>query len=392
MDFDFDATVIGAGLAGLEAARLIARRGHRVLLVDAKPAPEDRVHTTGIFVRRTLTDFALPEDCLGPPVRRIVLHSPAGRSLTLESRHDEFRVGRMARLYRRLLAECVAAGVEWSGSTRMASADPVAGGSAVRLESPGRPRSVRTRLLVGADGAVSRVARSLGLEENREWLVGVEDVYEADGTEGAPAFDCWLDPRIAPGYIGWWVHDGEASHIGVAGYASAFDPLSGLRELRRRVAARCELARRVERRGGRIPVNGVLGRIGCERGLLVGDAAGAVSPLTAGGLDGCLRLTALAAEVVCGALESGSSAPLAGYSGDRFRHRFVSRALLRRMIARVRRPGLAEAACFALRHAPFRTLARHVFFGRGSFPDVDAARADARAAAGEPARRLVAGV
>ncbi len=37
----------------------------------------------------------------------------------------------------------------------------------------------------------------------------------------------------------------------------------------------------VERRGGPIPVGGVLRRIGCADGLLVGDAAGAVSPLTA---------------------------------------------------------------------------------------------------------------
>ena len=369
---DTDCTIIGAGLAGLVAARRIAQRGHRVLLVDIKPTPDRAVHTTGIFVRRTLTDFALPEECLGPPVRRIVLRSPAGRAQVLESRHDEFRVGRMGALYRWLLGECTAAGVEWCGSTRMASACPDAEGSVVWLERGGRRWRVRTKLLVGADGAVSRVARSLGLEENREWLVGVEDVYEGVGGEGAPAFDCWLDPRIAPGYIGWWVHDGEATHVGVAGYASAFEPVAGLREMRRRVGTLCDLsrARRIERRGGRIPVNGVLRRIGCARGLLVGDAAGAVSPLTAGGLDGCLRLTALAAEAVSEALESGSAAPLARYSGDRFRPRYVSRLLLRRVIANVRGPALAEAACFALRRWPLRRLARHVFFGRGSFPDV----------------------
>jgi flavin-dependent dehydrogenase len=373
MGFDFDGTVVGAGLAGLETARRLAQRGHRVLLVDVKPEPEHVIHTTGIFVRRTLADFALPEDCLGPPVRRVVLHSPAGRALTLESHQDEFRVGRMSLLYRRLLKECVAAGVEWCGSTRMASTAPITGGSAVWLERGGRRWRVRTRLVIGADGAVSRVARCLGLEENREWLVGVEDVYEDVEVAGAPSFDCYIDPRIAPGYIGWWVHDGESAHLGVAGYAALFQPIAALCELRRRVSTQCDLsrARRVERRGGRIPVNGVLRRIGCARGLLVGDAAGAVSPLTAGGLDGCLRLTSLAVSVASASLDSGSSVPLESYSGERFQHRFVSRRFLRRMMTHVRHRWIAEAACLALRQQPLRSLAHHIVFGRGSFPDID---------------------
>ena len=45
---DCDVLVVGAGLAGLVAARNLAGRGVRVTLVDAKPALERRVHTTGI--------------------------------------------------------------------------------------------------------------------------------------------------------------------------------------------------------------------------------------------------------------------------------------------------------------------------------------------------------
>src|SRR5690242_21782207 len=93
--------VAGAGLAGLECARRLAESGLRVVLVDRKPAVDHAIHTTGIFVRRTLESFDLPADCLGPPLRRIVLYSPRDRALPLESPHDEFRVGRMGLLYRR---------------------------------------------------------------------------------------------------------------------------------------------------------------------------------------------------------------------------------------------------------------------------------------------------
>jgi flavin-dependent dehydrogenase len=177
---------------------------------------------------------------------------------------------------------------------------------------------------------------------------------------------------VAPGYIAWVVDDGEEVHVGVGGYASRFQPAEALRRFQARVAPRFGLGGAVpcERRGGRIPVGGLLPRIACGRGLLVGDAAGAVSPLTAGGLDPCLRQSALAAEVTAELLATGDEAALASYDGAALRARFRSRLLIRRMLAAVRSPAAAEVACAALRLPPFRAVAHKVFFGRGSFPDV----------------------
>ena len=372
----FDVIIVGAGLGGLQCARLLGRAGLRVLLADRKRALDEGVHTTGIFVRRTLEDFELPADCLGPAVRHVTLYSPARRALTLESEHEEFRVGRMGRLYLRFLADCVRAGVVWLPEARYAGCEAGVGRVTVRFEVGGRVRRVPARFLVGADGAQSRVARDLDLDANREWIVGVEDVYTGVPHTGVPRFHCFLDPRLAPGYLAWVVHDGAEAHVGVGGYAARFEPRAALAEFQRSLAGLFALdkGQRVERRGGRIPVGGVLRRIKCARGLLVGDAAGAVSPLTAGGLDPCMRLSSLAAHVIADYLASGDAAALEAYSGARFRARFVSRLWLRRLHASLRDPALLELACAALRLPVLRGLARHVFFGRGSFPDVEAGR------------------
>src|SRR5262247_1594437 len=109
----FDVVIIGAGLAGLQCARLLGREGLRVLLVDRKPSLDQKIHTTGIFVRRTLQDFDIPEDCLGPTIRHVSLYSPAHRVLDLESEHAEYRIGKMATLYQRYLSQCIHSGVEW---------------------------------------------------------------------------------------------------------------------------------------------------------------------------------------------------------------------------------------------------------------------------------------
>ncbi len=340
----FDVVVVGAGLAGLQCARLLAKEGVSVLLADRKRSPDESVHTTGIFVRRSLEDFDLPEDCLGQAVRHVTLYSPQRRALKLESPHEEFRIGRMGKLYVRYLEECLESGARWLPSARYIGCEAAERGSLVRFESGREVINVSARYVVGADGAVSKVARDLRLDNNREWIVGVEDVFRNVPLEVEPRFHCFLDTKLAPGYLAWIVHDGEEVHVGTGGYADRFSPQAALEEFRKEAARVVDLSRgeMVERRGGRIPVGGVLKRIATERGLLVGDAAGAVSPLTAGGLDPCLRLSTFAARTITKSLSADSPSLMKSYSGELFRSRFVSRIFMRRLLSSVRSAALVE--------------------------------------------------
>ena len=369
MRTSYDVTIIGAGLAGLQCARLLARQGVTVLLVDRKNTLDQKIHTTGIFVRRTLVDFDLPDDCLGPPIKHVTLYSPAHRSLELVSQHDEFRIGRMGQLYQRYLQQCLHSGVHWLPQTSYLNHAKTNGKLTLQLSSG---PAIATRYLIGADGARSRVARDLKLDLNREWIVGVENVFDGAVLDGPPRLLCFLDPKLAPGYIAWIAHDGEETHLGVGGYPSLFDPTAALQEFRARVDNIIDLrkANLIEARAGLIPVGGVLRNIANSTGMLIGDAAGAVSPLTAGGLDPCMRLSAFAASVVPEYLSTGDTQVLQAYSGELFRSRFASRLWARRIVSTLRQPQLIELGCAVLRLPVFSKLANHVFFGRGSFPNV----------------------
>lgn len=369
----FDAVVVGAGLAGLATARQLASRGLSVALVDRKTDLTRAIHTTGIFVRKTLEDFAFPVGTLGPPVRQVTLLGPNGRALDLASQHDEFRVGRMGSLYQSLLADAQQRGTRWYPGARLLAVEPGPGTtSTLRLDLGGRPVSLFTRYLVGADGARSFVAPELGLDQNRHWIVGVEEVLAGVRSDGPPKFWCLVDPLIAPGYLAWLIHDGEEVHLGVGGYGRRFVPGTSMASWRELAGRLLDLsgARLVQRRGGLIPVGGVLRRIVSPRGLLVGDAAGAPSPLTAGGLDPCLRLAALGADVTERWLATGDHQTLARYDGRRFRARFVSRLAMRRLFSSLTTRGMVAMAFGALGTPIGRAFAQHVFFGRGSFPEV----------------------
>lgn len=367
-----DVMVIGAGLAGLYCARDLARQGLRVAIADRKDDPGDKVQTTGIFVRKSFVETDLPQAFLGNPLRRVRLHGPRGAELALESDRDEFRIGQMPGLYRHLLRQALDAGASWLPRTTFERSRPAAQGSVVAVRSDGIQRELHARFVVGADGARSQVARDLGLDLNDRFLVGVEEVFDAGAGSAVDALHCFLDGELAPGYIAWVAGDAHETHLGVAGELGGFDPNVALERFRERVASRFGLegvAKR-ERRGGLIPVNGVLRRIACARGLLLGDAAGAVSPLTAGGLDACIRLSGAAARLLVEAVRRDDAAMLAQFDGTRFRARFVSRLWMRRAISSVRSAFVLDAAVSAAALPPFRAVARHVFFGRGSFPDV----------------------
>ena len=70
-------------------------------------------------------------------------------------------------------------------------------------------------------------------------------------------------------------------------------------------------------------------------------------------------------------LLSGDASVLFKYSGERFRARFISRLWMRRIIRAFTGQRLLELGFAILRSRIGQRFASHVFFGRGSFPDLE---------------------
>ncbi|MDE2986050.1 MAG: NAD(P)/FAD-dependent oxidoreductase [Gemmatimonadota bacterium] len=346
-----DLAVVGAGFAGLACARRAAERGLSVLVLDRKREAGERIHTTGILVKEAWEEWAVPDD-LVRKVGRVRIHTPSHRSVELKRSDYFFLATDTAGLLRHLADETRSAGAEvrfgvrYSGATRA--------GTGLALEEAG----VSCRFLVGADGARSRVASSLGLDRNERLLKGVEWEFEPLDDVG-DCLHCFIDPECAPGYIGWVVPGVGITQVGLAVHRKAradmqrfvarLDPLFGL-------SGRPVL----DKRGGVIPIGGLLRRFHTDRALLIGDAAGMVSPLTAGGIHNAYRYGRIAADAIADHLDAGGPHPgpvvRRAYPGHRWKH--AARWSYDRLpVARALEAGL-------LTRGLFRKVAGKVFFDR----------------------------
>ena len=272
-----DLVVVGAGFAGLCCAHRAARQGLQVRVLERQAEAGVRVHTTGLLVQEVVERLDPPRTLLRR-IERLRLHAPNLDHVEVEAPGYGFHATDTPGLMRWLGARAIEAGAE----VRCGSAfrDAHRRGGWIELPEHG----VRARWLVGADGPRSQVARCFGLQENTRFLVGVEE--EVCGL--SPPSDhlhCFLDAQLAPGYFGWLfrgVHG--VSQFGVAAALPHRPDLDGMAAKLCGTSVDFRLATRVGRRGGLIPVGGPLRNWHAPGVLLAGDAAGLVSPLTAGGI------------------------------------------------------------------------------------------------------------
>jgi hypothetical protein len=115
-------------------------------------------------------------------------------------------------------------------------------------------------------------------------------------------------PVASSGYIGWVVPGVGVTQVGLATRLPAKPDLDRFIE-RMRAVVDLARARRVATRGGLIPVGGTVRPFATPDTVLVGDAAGLVSPLTAGGIHTAMRSGRLAALAVASHLLDGGPSP-----------------------------------------------------------------------------------
>jgi len=349
----FDVVIVGGSFAGLACARTAALRGLKVAVIDGKEEPGARVRTTGIVVKEASDDFDLPASLMRK-VRGVKLYAPDNRSVELSAPGYFFQATDTAGVMRWLAKEAERAGATLLYGQKFTGAAEYERGIALR------DLGLHAKFLIGADGARSRVAECFGIALNKHFLAGLE--IECESLPVDPRFlHCFADSEIAPGYIAWAVPGVNGTQIGVAANRPHKPDMAALLH---RMRTLCDLKdiRVRERRSGLIPTGGVLRNIGSTRVMLIGDAAGMVSPVTGGGIHTALHFGRRAAQLVSDWMEDRGPHPVKLLAAEAPRYRM--KKVMRRMLDLAPPNMLINAM---LMTAPARALAQRLYFHtRGS--------------------------
>lgn len=159
---DADVAVIGGGPVGATLAMLLAQRGRRVIVVERATMPRDKPCGEGLMPSGVRVLSGLGVDLVAegfPPVRGVRYQLPGGGSVRGELRAGAGCGARRLRLDALLAARAASAcGVTFV--TGCAATGVTPGREEVRVDTSGG--SLRARVLVGADGLRSPVARWMG--------------------------------------------------------------------------------------------------------------------------------------------------------------------------------------------------------------------------------------
>ncbi len=179
----------------------------------------------------------------------------------------------------------------------------------VKCESMGEEFKIKAKIVVGADGAESRVRRWGGLKKafkHKNMASGIQ--YEMVGVEMEdPNCIEFYFGSVAPGGYAWIFPKGDdIANVGL-GIVSKFTEKAAYEHLQEFIA-KCpttQNAKPVEMNSGGIPVGGMLKSIVADNLMIVGDAAGQVNPLTGGGIISALKAGKFAGEIGAAAVKDG---------------------------------------------------------------------------------------
>ena len=293
--------IAGGGFAGFACAKALVMRGIPVTVLERKSAAGVGMHTTGIIVKECAEEFSIPP-AITRKVTNVRLYAPNLRHVDLASPDYFFLTTDTPKLMQFLAAEAVAAGAnivfDTAYETSVINGDKVAvNGGAYACD-----------FLIGADGPRSKVASDHGLGKNTEFLLGAEAEYVGLPLHDENAFYCFLDQQLAHGYLGWVIPSVGVAQVGIAQRLPKKPDIDAFVSRMKNIFD-FSSATVAARRGGLIPCGGLVKPFANERVILLGDAAGIVSPLTAGGIHTALRYGRILGETLAKYLTHGGEHP-----------------------------------------------------------------------------------
>jgi geranylgeranyl reductase len=353
----YDVVVVGGGPCGATAASDLARQGKRVMLLDKA----GRIKPCGGAIPPiAIEEFAIPDELLVAKVNCARMISPKGVAVDMpitggfvgmvdRERFDEWLRARAAMLGAKRVTGSYESITRDSAGYAVVYYTSGAVGEDGEGGQDKKTHTVRTRLVIGADGASSKVARQeVDAAADVNYVYAYHEIVEsppANGSFDPKRCDVYYQGVVSPDFYGWVFPHGDTTSVGMGTAHKGFsirNATAGLRD-----AAGLKDAKTVRREGAPLPMKPLKRWDNGRDVVLAGDAAGVVAPASGEGIYYAMLGGRLAADAALEFLATNKASALATarkrfmkahgrvfwilgimqtfwYSSDKRRERFVS--------------------------------------------------------------------
>ncbi len=304
---NFDVVVVGGGPAGAIAAETLARAGKRVALLDKA----GRVKPCGGAVPpRLIRDFEIPEHLIVTHARNAKIFAPSGRS-------EEMPIGDggyVGMVDRDAFDEYLRTRAATSGCERVTGAyqniTREDGAVTVHYRAGKADAALRTKLVIGADGAVSAVARQeVPAARKPHYVFAYHEIIRVPVAESdCERCDIYYQSAVSPDFYGWVFPHGQTASVGTGSARKGFALREAVGALRTK--AGLAGAETLRREGAPLPIKPYKRWDNGRDVVLAGDAAGVVAPASGEGIYYAMLGGQLAAEAAIACLATGDARAL----------------------------------------------------------------------------------
>jgi geranylgeranyl reductase family protein len=281
MKNEYDVVVVGGGPVGGHLASLVAAGGYSVLILEEHAEVGKPVHCAGIFSPKVL-DLVGCEDTVTNRIKGADIFSPSARKISISAKDDKAVVVDRDRFDKAIIDKAVKKGAGLELGAKVLNSKVRGNAVETVVQRNGDKSIVISRLIIGADGVKSNVARWSGLPRPPAILPGVQKNMSNATCEDSRV-KIFIGTDVAPGFFVWIVPSGKRTRVGLctrkntASYLERFvSSNSNAEPFLRGAITESSIA-------GSIPMGPVEKTYG-ERVMIVGDGAAQVKPTSGGGI------------------------------------------------------------------------------------------------------------
>ncbi|MCS3922419.1 digeranylgeranylglycerophospholipid reductase [Methanococcus voltae PS] len=298
----YDVVVIGAGPAGSMASYNASKMGAKTLLIEKSQEIGEPVRCAEA-VPKIDELYGIPAD---PSFVRTTLDggyiiAPNGKVIAIRGGKTDGYVVERKIFDKHLAIRSANQGTKIAVKSRVTNIEKEGSGYVITINHMGEEYKVRTKIVIAADGVESSMAEMVGLKSKKN-VKEVCSCAEYEMINGKCIDDKMLElyfGGVAPQGYAWIFPKGDTVNVGlgiIGGKKSALEYLDDF-ITNPILEGRLENATPVEFKCGGAPVGGPIEKTYAEGFIVVGDAAGQISPLTGGGISLSMDCGLIAGEV-----------------------------------------------------------------------------------------------